>query len=289
MRSVAQVAKRCIIGSLLEIASICVASHPTTLAGQKTIAPIHADSSAGHQVSEFDVFSGLAARQGWKKTHLDRLSVVRTYKVKNRKSNVLAEETVAVDYRAPRTEWFRPISGKGSSYIRRHVFQRLLNYEAKKVRDGEDPDDLITQQNYSLQVSGRESINGSDCLVVRAVPRHISRDLFDGNIWIDSQDFAIVRISGRLAKSPSFWIKEVNFQRDYRKVNGFWLPSREEAASSVRIFGTETLTVDFMQYKVLGTETELPVSGGVNTVCAEAKCRFRNRWSLHGGGASSLR
>ncbi|MGC2400261.1 MAG: hypothetical protein WA510_10780 [Acidobacteriaceae bacterium] len=61
-----------------------------------------------------------------------------------------------------------------------------------------------------------------------------------------------MKITGHLAKSPSFWIKQVDFVRDYQKIGGFWLLSREEAVSVIRIFGKETLTVDYRNYTVKG-------------------------------------
>jgi hypothetical protein len=69
----------------------------------------------------------------------------------------------------------------------------------------------------------------SNCSVVHALPRRKEKDLFEGNIWIDNQDFAIVKITGHLAKKPSFWIKRVDFVRDNQKISGFWLLSKEEA------------------------------------------------------------
>jgi hypothetical protein len=36
---------------------------------------------------------------------------------------------------------------------------------------------------------------------------------------------------------------------------GFWLLSREEAVSAIRIFGKETLTVDYQNYTVNGPGT----------------------------------
>jgi hypothetical protein len=63
-----------------------------------------------------------------------------------------------------------------------------------------------------------------------------------------------VKITGHLAKSPSFWIKRVDFVRNYRKIDGFWLLSREEAVSVIRMFGTETLTIDYKNYTVNGSE-----------------------------------
>jgi hypothetical protein len=63
----------------------------------------------------------------------------------------------------------------------------------------------------------------------------------------------IVKITGHLAKSPSFWIKRVDFLRTYQKIDGFWLLSREEAVSVIRIFGKETLTIDYQNYAVNGS------------------------------------
>jgi hypothetical protein len=98
--------------------------------------------------------------------------------------------------------------------------------------------------------------------VVHAVPKRKEIDLFEGKIWIDNQDFAIVKITGHLAKSPSLWIKQVDFVRDYQKIDGFWLLSREEAVSAIRIFGKETLTVDYQKYTVnkLGAGQSLPTN-----------------------------
>jgi hypothetical protein len=54
-----------------------------------------------------------------------------------------------------------------------------------------------------------------------------------------------VKIAGELAKSPSFWIKRVHFILEYAQVGEFWLPSTEQAVSLIRIFGRETLTIDY--------------------------------------------
>ncbi|HVC00217.1 MAG TPA: hypothetical protein VNJ12_12925 [Candidatus Dormibacteraeota bacterium] len=183
---------------------------------------------------------------------MDRLSVVRTYKVENDKDKILAEEVVVMEYMAPGTETFTSISEKGSGFVRHHVFQRLMKDEEKRVRVNKDPDSLITPANYTLKVVGMDRIGSSDCFVVHAIPKRKETDLFEGTIWIDSQDFAIVKITGQLAKSPSFWIKRVDFVRDYQKIDGFWFLSREEAVSAVRIFGKETLTIDYRNYIVNG-------------------------------------
>src|SRR5208337_4930016 len=217
-----------------------------------TVAGVPPDSSATEQDNTAELFSRLRTRHHWQEARLARLTVVRTYKVENDKNKMLAEAVVLVEYRAPGTETFTSTSGNGSGFVIHRVFQRLMDDEEKRIRINKDPDTLITPENYTLEVVGTDKIGGSVCSIVRAVPKRKETDLFEGKLWIDNQDFAIVKITGRLAKSPSFWIKQVDFVRDYRKIDGFWLLSREEAVSVLRILGKETLTIDYQNYSVNG-------------------------------------
>ncbi len=256
MRSVFGFVWKCIGVSLLGAASIGgLALYTHATAGKPTAATAPLNSSAGEQYSTAELFSRLIARHHWQETHLDRLSVIRTYKVENGKEKVIAEEVVVVDYKAPKTETFTSTSGNGSGFVRHHVFQRLMKNEKNRLQINKDPDSLINPDNYTLEAIGIDKIGSSDCSVVHLVPKRRERDLFEGKMWIDNQDFAVVKITGHLAKSPSFWVKRVDFVRDYQKIDGFWLLSREEAVSAVRMFGKETLSVDYDKYVVNGTES----------------------------------
>jgi len=62
--------------------------------------------------------------------------------MKNGKGKILAEEAVVMEYTAPRTETFRITSEKGSQFICRHVFQRLMRYEEKRVQANKNPGQL---------------------------------------------------------------------------------------------------------------------------------------------------
>jgi len=199
-----------------------------------------------------ELFSRLAARRQWQQAHITQLSALRNYTVKNDKGTTLASEAVLMEYSAPGRETFTTRAGEGSLYIRSHVFERLMKFEADKVRTKKDQDSLITPENYTLQVVGRDNVGSSECLVVRAVARREERDLFKGKIWVNEGNFAIVKVAGELAKSPSFWVKHVRFVRGYLQIGEFWLPSTEAAVSQVRIFGEETLTVAYRDYAVNG-------------------------------------
>src|SRR5487761_489741 len=283
MRTMEIFARQCLSVSLLGTMSIAVLPlalstpslpNPPETSARGTAPTRRFDSSGPDTGNMTELFSKLTARHHWQQAHLDRFSVVRTYKMENDKNKLVAEEVVDMKYKAPTTETFTSTSGKGSGFIRNHVFLRIMKDEEHRVRANKHPDSLITPQNYTLKVIGKARIGNSDCWVISAVPKRKEIDLFEGTIWVDNQDYAIVKIAGHLAKSPSFWIKRVDFVRDYQKIGGFWLLSREEAASIVRLVGKETLTVDYRDYNVNG-------SGTVQSVVTNVRC---DRTAITRGG-----
>jgi len=261
MGSVAEFVRLCFGISLLGTLSLGTPSpHLRDAIAKQTVAAVPLDSSAGKQNGMAGLFSRMIVRHLWQETHLDRLSVTRTYTVQNEKDKIVAEQVVDMEYTAPGTETFTSSSERGSGFVLHHVFERLMEDEKKRIRANKDPDSLITPDNYTFAMVGTQTIGSSNCSVVQAIPKRREKYLFEGKIWIDNNDFAIVKITGHLAKSPSFWIKQVNFVRDYQKIDGFWLLSREEAVSAIKIFGKETLTVDYKNYAVNGSGALQPSS-----------------------------
>jgi hypothetical protein len=80
-------------------------------------------------------------------------------------------------------------------------------------------------------------------------PKTRNKFLYRGKIWVDAQDFAVVRI-GEPGKNPSFWIKKTEIVHQYVKVNDFWLPSENHTESLIRLGGRATLTIEYRDYKI---------------------------------------
>jgi hypothetical protein len=59
---------------------------------------------------------------------------------------------------------------------------------------------------------------------------------------------AIVRIEGKAAKSPSFWIKSVHFVHTYQKSGSLWLPVSDRSVTDARILGSTELTIEYFDY-----------------------------------------
>ena len=70
-----------------------------------------------------------------------------------------------------------------------------------------------------------------------------------------------MKIVGHPAKQPSFWINRADFVRQYQRIDGFWLPYRDETSVEVKIYGRRIFTVDHQQY-VINPATPLQADTG---------------------------
>jgi hypothetical protein len=85
--------------------------------------------------------------------------------------------------------------------------------------------------------------------------------VIDGRIWVDADDYSIVRIEGRPAKNPSFWTRSVHFVHIYQKVGPFWLAESTHSVSEIRIHGSAEMTIESSDYV---TETAAGRIGDAN-------------------------
>ncbi len=106
----------------------------------------------------------------------------------------------------------------------------------------------ITPDNYTFEMAGIESVRGRPAYVLAIEPRTANKYLTRGKIWVDAEEYAIVRVDGRPAKNPSFWIKSVHFVHDYGKTGAFWFPVSDRSVTDVRIFGSTELTIQYFDY-----------------------------------------
>jgi outer membrane lipoprotein-sorting protein len=211
-----------------------------------------ADESLPSGITEEKIFAELMAHNQLRAEGLMEYTSTRTYQVSDPKGKVHAQEVGRMEYRAPGQKTFIVTSEQGSGIIRRLALNPLIASEIQTAAGKEHHDSAITPANYSLQLLGEQQLGSRRCLVVQAFPKRVDKYLFEGKVWIDTQDYAVVRIEGRPAASLSFWIKRADFVREYQKVDGFWLPQRDETVVQVRLYGKKLLTIDHQDYIVKG-------------------------------------
>ena len=183
-----------------------------------------------------------------RETRLSAYVVPTTYRVTTSNGKVRAEAEVQLRYSPPSTKEFQVLSETGSSLVRDRVFKPLMEVEVESAAGRNRERSAISPINYTFSLIGEEHVDDLRCFVLQAEPKRIDKYLFRGKIWVDASAYAIVRIAGELAKSPSFWISRVDFIRSYRRVGTHWLPSRNESITKVKISGRNILTIDYGTY-----------------------------------------
>jgi len=155
-----------------------------------------------------------------------------------------------MEFRAPGQKTFIVVSERGSGVIRHKALNPLISSEIEAAAGKVHHDSSIAAANYSLDLLGEQQVGPYHCFVALAVPRRQDKYLFEGKLWIDVDDYAVVRIEGHPARRPSFWIQPTDFVRQYQKIDGFWLPQEDQTFVRVRLYGKKILTIADQDYVV---------------------------------------
>jgi hypothetical protein len=161
-----------------------------------------------------------------------------------------AEMTVQATYDKPSAKEFKVISQSGSKLIQDRVFKKLLEGEKEASQPAISARSQLNRDNYEFELVGYEPSETSGLYVLRVTPKSKTKYVFAGKVWIDGTDFAVIRIEAEPAQNPSFWTKKSEIHHEYRKIDGFWLPVRNESVSYVRLGGRATLTIEYKDYRV---------------------------------------
>ena len=203
------------------------------------------------------VVNNLVRKDAERAQALRHYEATRTYRLSYRgfPGDRDAEMTVEASYDSPSTKTFRIISQTGSKLIIDRVFKRLLESEKEAAEPEMHARTLLNRDNYDMALIGFESsgVSSSDNAsqyVLAVFPKARSKYVYRGKVWVDATDFAVTRIDAEPAQNPSFWTKKSEIHHEYMKVQGFWLPRRNESVSYIRLGGRATLTIEYNNYRV---------------------------------------
>ena len=234
----------------LQVSAACSLAQSQSSTDQVFVEETPSNSTALSVPMAKDIIANMLERNRLRNKELRHYSAIRTYEIKNMEGKLAAQAIVRVDYEAPDKKTFEKTTEKGSGIVRHLVFDRLIQSESETSSGREHHDSAITAANYAFTLVGEEEVGPYRCYVLEAVAKRKDKYLFEGKIWVDAEDFAIVKIAGHPAKKPSFWIKRVDFVRQYQRIDGFWLPLRDETFVEVKMYGRRIFTVDHEQYVI---------------------------------------
>jgi hypothetical protein len=132
--------------------------------------------------------------------------------------------------------------------VRKHVFHRILQDEADASSPKLRAKSRFIPENYSFQSAGTDTVNERAAYVIEVVPRIEDKFLIAGRVWVDAEEYAVLRIEGKPAKNPSFWTRSVHFVHTNQKNGPFWLPVSNRSITDVRIFGRTEMTIRYFDY-----------------------------------------
>ena len=191
-----------------------------------------------------------------------RLLVARSEKLD--KIGWLEAETT---YRPDTGMSYRIVREGGDKGIRNRVLRKVLENEKAMSAPDASHRFALSPDNYRLLPEG-------DGRAVRLTPRRREPALVDGLATI-APDGRLRKVEGRLAKSPSFWVRSVDIARTYQDVAGHSLPVHVESVADVRFAGTceFSMWIDYtaVDGRVIATATarrEPPATAAVSLLVA---------------------
>jgi hypothetical protein len=118
----------------------------------------------------------------------------------------------------------------GDQGIRNRVLRKVLDNEVEMSSPAYAHRVAITEANYDIA-------RDTDRQTLRLAPRRKETTLIDGTATIDARG-RLMKVVGRLAKSPSFWVRSIIVRRMYQAISGHALPVLVESLADVKLAGS---------------------------------------------------
>ena len=209
-----------------------------------------ASNSDASTVTAEEIITRLQEANQQRDERLGGWQVVRRYSLSNELTKKGSKMEVEVRYQAPSELTFTTRSQEGSAFLIKQVFSRMLDGEKDSVQPENKQRSAMTPENYEFTLVGQETLRGRPAYKLEVKPKREDTFLIQGHIWVDAEDYAVVRAEGRVVKRPSFWTRTVDVVRTFKKVGPFWLPDRTESVNEILFFGTTRVALENGDYRV---------------------------------------
>lgn len=151
---------------------------------------------------------------------------------------------------------YEVVSEGGHEYVRNKVLRNLLDSEQDLLARGKPLRASFVSNNYAFTDGGLTE-NGLQKIVL--TPARKSDGIIKGSLFVEPEAGSMVRLEGRLLKSPSFWIRDVDVTWKYARISGHDVPVEMTSSGHVRLLGNSTFKMVYDYVSIDG----LPVRGGL--------------------------
>ena len=202
-----------------------------------------------------EILDRLKAHDDWQGRYLIEYRAQRKFSATNLRFKEEATLEVRTTFRRPDTLDSEVLRAEGSKIIRERVFNKILEAENETKATLTKQQIDIGPANYSFSYLGRQDCDGRECYRLGITPKRKEKYLIEGQIWIDADDWGIVRIQGSPAKRPSFWARQTQIDRRYKRIDAMWLDDTLESISDVFIAGRCSLKIQY-SYESIQTDPQ---------------------------------
>lgn len=136
---------------------------------------------------------------------------------------------------------------RGDSTVWKELILRYIQGEMENA--GKDHSSIaVTPANYRFKYKGERERDGRIAHVFEVTPRKKRQGLFKGEVWIDSETALTLYETGRFVKSPSVFLKKVEFSREYAILDGVAVPKTMQTSIETRFWGPAQLDIQFSDF-----------------------------------------
>ena len=210
--------------------------------------PLVAEDGSGELPTAQEIVARMAAHDLQRQAAIEGYAGMRRYVLENHHFQKRAEMLVRVQGDPDGTKHFDVVSEEGWKAANTHVLRKMLESESETSRPELRATAKVNSKNYDFVFVGTEQLADRVAFVLEITPKRKEKYLFRGRIWVDAEDYALVRAEGNPAKSPSFWTKSTHFVHVYQKSGALWFPLSTESVTEARIFGTTEVNIQYFDY-----------------------------------------
>jgi hypothetical protein len=156
-------------------------------------------------------------------------------------------------YSAPHTLQFTPVRFNGDGFVKSNIITRLLQSEVDHVKQEDGGQTAISKENYKFSYKGSAKVDGRTVHVFQLKPRSKRPGLFKGRIYLDAYTGSLVRAEGGVVKSPSFFVKKIEFVQDYTDIGNFTFPTHIHSEARARVIGRTVVDIYHRDYQPVST------------------------------------
>ena len=207
-----------------------------------------------------EIITQMEQAQTENRTHFRPYKVTRDYKLLGGDNHGEARSRLIAEISVIRPDSKKyTIDNSTGSVLEERIVRKTLDGEMAFAKDSGSSN--LTRENYDFRLVREDELGGQRCYVLDLLPKRESKNLLHGSIWVDAHSYLPLRVEGKPAKNPSWWVTDARIVLLYGYVGPMWLQTSSEAIADVRIIGRSTMIWQDVKYQMdeltPGTDLEI--------------------------------